>query len=79
LLTFPNQYKQKVFGSVKEAWNLGATAVGVTIYFGSEDAAREITEVAQLFEEAHGLGMATVLWCYLRNKAFKTKETDYQV
>lgn len=79
LLTWPNQHQQTLYGSVKEAWNLGAAAVGATIYFGSADAPREIAEVAQLFEEAHNLGMATVLWCYLRNDAFKTKEADYHL
>ncbi len=79
LLTYPNKYDQILFGSVKEAWNLGAVAVGATIYFGSEQSDRQIIEVAQLFEAAHALGMATVLWCYLRNSAFKTQETDYHV
>jgi len=67
LLTYPNKYDQIMFGSVDEAWNLGAVAVGATIYFGSEESDRQIVEVAQAFERAHELGMATVLWCYLRN------------
>lgn len=77
LLTYPNKYDQIMFGSVNEAWNLGATAVGATIYFGSEESDRQITEVAQAFEEAHSLGMATILWCYTRNNAFNVEKTDY--
>lgn len=77
LLTFPNKYDQIMFGSVKEAWNLGATAVGATIYFGSEESNRQIVEVAEAFEYAHELGMATVLWCYLRNSGFKKDGVDY--
>ncbi|NBX35935.1 MAG: class I fructose-bisphosphate aldolase [Planctomycetes bacterium] len=77
LLTYPNQHKQILFGSVREAWNLGAAAVGATIYFGSDDADREIIEVAEAFHEAHQLGMVTVLWCYLRNKAFVKDGRDY--
>jgi class I fructose-bisphosphate aldolase len=68
-----------MFGSVREAWNLGAVAVGATIYFGSEESSRQIMEVAEAFEEAHELGMATVLWCYARNSAFKKDGTDYHV
>jgi class I fructose-bisphosphate aldolase len=68
-----------MFGSVDEAWNLGATAVGATIYFGSEDSNRQIIEVAQAFERAHELGMATILWCYLRNPAYKKDGIDYHV
>lgn len=79
LLTYPNQYDQIMFGSVKDAWNLGAAAVGATIYFGSPEASRQIVEVAKAFEEAHQLGMATILWCYLRNNAFKKDGTDYHV
>ncbi|HPF92898.1 MAG TPA: class I fructose-bisphosphate aldolase [Tenuifilaceae bacterium] len=79
LLTYPNKYDQIMFGSVKEAWNLGATAVGATIYFGSEESNRQIVEVAEAFEYAHELGMATVLWCYLRNSSFKKDGTDYHV
>lgn len=77
LLTYPNKYDQIMFGSVSEAWNLGATAIGATIYFGSEESDRQIIEVAEAFEEAHSLGMATILWCYTRNNAFKTDKTDY--
>ena len=79
LLTYPNKFDQVMFGSVEEAWNLGATAVGATIYFGSEESNRQIIEVSQAFERAHELGMATVLWCYLRNDAFKTADQDYHV
>jgi fructose-bisphosphate aldolase, class I len=79
LLTYPNKFDQVLFGSVKDAWNLGAAAVGATIYFGSDESARQITEVARLFEEAHSYGMATVLWCYLRNKAFKRVDADYHL
>ena len=77
LLTYPNTYSQISFGSVEEAWNLGATAVGATIYFGSEDSNRQIIEIAQAFERAHELGMATILWCYLRNSDFKKDGVDY--
>ncbi len=77
LLTYPNKYDQIMFGSVEEAWNLGATAVGATIYFGSEESTRQIIEVAEAFEYAHQLGMATVLWCYLRNNGFKKEGIDY--
>lgn len=77
LLTYPNTYDQILYGSVEEAWNLGATAVGATIYFGSEESNRQITEIAEAFERAHELGMATVLWCYLRNSDFKQNGTDY--
>lgn len=77
LLTYPNKYDQIMFGSVDEAWNLGAAAVGATIYFGSENSNRQIIEVAEAFERAHELGMATVLWCYLRNSDFKKDGKDY--
>lgn len=77
LLTYPNKYDQIMFGTVKEAWNLGAVAVGATIYFGSEESNRQIVEVAEAFEYAHELGMATVLWCYLRNSGFKKDGIDY--
>ncbi|MCB2407340.1 class I fructose-bisphosphate aldolase [Hymenobacter lucidus] len=79
LLTYPNKYDQILFGSVEEAWNLGAAAVGATIYFGSEESNRQIIEVSQAFERAHELGMATVLWCYTRNNAFKTADKDYHM
>jgi class I fructose-bisphosphate aldolase len=78
LLTFPNKFDQIFFGTVQEAWNMGAAAVGATIYFGSDQADRQIVEVARAFAEAHELGMATVLWCYLRNSAFK-KDKDYHL
>lgn len=79
LLTYPNKFDQIMFGTVEEAWNLGAVAVGATIYFGSEQSDRQIVEVAQAFEHAHQLGMATVLWCYLRNNAFKVDGKDFHV
>ncbi|HEU0228216.1 MAG TPA: class I fructose-bisphosphate aldolase [Arachidicoccus soli] len=79
LLTYPNKFDQIMFGSVRDAWNLGATAVGATIYFGSEESDRQIIEVSRAFEEAHQLGMVTVLWCYLRNNAFKKDGVDYHV
>lgn len=79
LLTYPNTFDQIRFGSVREAWNLGAAGVGATIYFGSEESARQIVEVAELFAEAHELGMYTVLWCYLRNPAFQRDGTDYHL
>ncbi|PCH96556.1 MAG: fructose-bisphosphate aldolase [Bacteroidetes bacterium] len=77
LLTYPNDYDQILFGSVEEAWNLGAAAVGATIYFGSEESGDQIVEIAQCFERAHELGMATILWCYLRNSGFKKDGEDY--
>ena len=77
LLTYPNKYDQIMFGSVEEAWNLGAAAVGATIYFGSEESSRQLVEVAEAFERAHELGMATILWCYLRNNSFKVNNVDY--
>ena len=77
LLTYPNSYEQILFGTIKEAWNMGAVAVGATIYFGSQDARREIIEIAKAFEYAHELGMATILWCYLRNSEFKKDDIDY--
>ncbi len=77
LMTYPTKYDQIMFGSVEEAWNLGATAVGATIYFGSEESDRQIIEVSQAFEQAHSLGMATILWCYTRNNSFKTDKADY--
>jgi fructose-bisphosphate aldolase, class I len=78
LLTYPNQFNQVHFGTVKEAYDMGAAAVGATIYFGSEQSTRQIVEVSEAFALAHELGMATVLWCYLRNGAFK-KDKDYHV
>ncbi|MBG84107.1 MAG: fructose-bisphosphate aldolase [Phycisphaerae bacterium] len=77
LLTSPNQFDQVMFGTVQEAWNLGATAVGATIYFGSDESRRQIIEVAEAFQMAHELGMATILWCYLRSPDFKIDGKDY--
>ncbi|MBK9215121.1 MAG: class I fructose-bisphosphate aldolase [Chloracidobacterium sp.] len=76
LMTYPNQFDQVMFGTVDQARDMGAIAVGATIYFGSEESTRQITEVAEAFAYAHELGMATILWCYLRNPAFKTPEGD---
>lgn len=78
LLTYPNQYDQIMFASVEQAWNLGAVAVGATIYFGSPESTRQIQEVSRAFARAHELGMATILWCYLRNDVFK-QDQDYHV
>ena len=77
LMTYPNKFDQIMFGSVDDAWNMGAAAVGATIYFGSEESNRQIIEVAEAFERAHELGMATILWCYTRNNAFKKDGVDY--
>jgi class I fructose-bisphosphate aldolase len=77
-LTYPNKFDQIMFASVKASWDLGAAAIGATIYFGSEESARQLQEVSKAFEMAHQLGMATILWCYLRNPAFK-KDKDYHV
>ncbi|QNL50233.1 class I fructose-bisphosphate aldolase [Olivibacter sp. SDN3] len=79
LLTYPNKSDQILFGTVREAWNLGATAIGATIYFGSSESGRQIIEISQAFAEAHSLGMATILWCYLRNDAFKREGIDYHL
>ncbi len=76
-LSYPATYDQTMFGSVEDAWNMGAVAVGATIYFGSEESSRQIIEVAQAFERAHELGMATILWCYTRNSDFKKDGIDY--
>ncbi len=76
LMTYPNQFDQVMFGTVDQARDMGAIAVGATIYFGSEESTRQITEVSEAFAYAHELGMATILWCYLRNPAFKTPEGD---
>lgn len=78
LLTYPNQYDQVMFASVEQAWNLGAVAVGATIYFGSSESTRQLQEVASAFARAHQLGMVTILWCYLRNSAFK-QDKDYHL
>jgi len=77
LLTYPNSYDQRLFASVKQAWDMGAVAIGATIYFGSENSDRQIEEISAAFEEAHSYGMFTVLWCYLRNSDFKKDGTDY--
>ena len=79
LLTYPSKYDQVPFGSVRQAVDLGAMGVGATIYFGSEEATRQIREVSPMFAEAHRHGLFTVLWCYLRNAAFKTPEADYDL
>lgn len=79
LLTYPNKADQVMFAGVEQAYDMGAAAVGATIYFGSDEATRQIVEVSQAFKFAHELGLATILWCYLRNPAFKTKEKDYHV
>ncbi len=78
LLTYPEKYEQTMFGSVEQAWDLGAAGVGATIYFGSEDSRRQIVEVAEAFYRAHELGMFTVLWCYLRNSDFKVDGVNYE-
>jgi fructose-bisphosphate aldolase, class I len=79
LLTYPNKAEQIVWGTMKQASDMGCVAVGATVYFGSADASRQIVEVANLFQQAHELGMSTILWCYTRNKAFKIGTTDYHV
>lgn len=79
LLSYPNQYDQTLFASVDQAFDMGAVAVGATVYFGSEQSRRQILEVSEAFEHAHSLGMFTVLWAYLRNSAFKHEGTDYHV
>ncbi|MGB5821954.1 MAG: class I fructose-bisphosphate aldolase [Saonia sp.] len=77
LLSYPNTYDQTLFGKVREAWNMGAVAIGATIYFGFKESNRQLKEIAEAFAEAHSLGMATILWCYTRNDAFKTDKEDY--
>ncbi len=77
LLSYPTTYDQVMFGTVREAWDMGAAAVGATIYFGSAQSRRQLVEISQAFELAHELGMATILWCYLRNNDFKKGEKDY--
>lgn len=79
LLSYPNTFDQVMFGQVKQAWDMGATSVGATIYFGSENSRRQLMEVAEAFQYAHELGMATILWCYTRNSAFKKDGKDYHV
>jgi len=78
LLTYPTKYDQIIFGTVKEAWELGAVALGATVYFGSAESNRQLQEIAVAFHAAHELGMATVLWCYLRNSAFKRDGVNYE-
>lgn len=77
LMTYPNKYNQILFGTVKNAWEMGAVAVGATIYFGSPESSRQLMEIAEAFEYAHELGMATILWCYTRNSGFKKDGKDY--
>ena len=77
LLSYPNSYDQVMFGTVRDAWNMGAAAVGATIYFGSEESRRQLVEIAEAFDYAHELGMATILWCYLRNGSFRKDGVDY--
>jgi class I fructose-bisphosphate aldolase len=79
LLSYPNKYDQVMFGTVREAWQLGAVAVGATIYFGSQESDGQIVEVSRAFHEAHELGLATVLWCYLRNPGFTKNGTNYEL
>ncbi len=79
LLTYPAVHDQTLFAQVEQAFNMGATAIGATIYYGSAESRRQILEISDAFEQAHELGLATILWCYLRNPAFKTKEKDYHV
>lgn len=79
LLTYPNKHDQILFGTVERAFEMGSAAIGATIYFGSDEAARQIVEIAEAFDKAHELGMATILWCYLRNPKFTTPEKDYHV
>ena len=79
LLTHPNTFEQIMFAQIEDAWNMGCRAVGATIYFGSEDSNRQIIEVAEAFSRAHELGMATILWCYMRNSAFKVNGTNHEV
>jgi len=79
LLTYPNKYDQVFFANIKQAYDMGAVAVGATIYFGSEESSRQIVEVSEAFKIAHDMGMATILWCYTRNNAFKHEGVDYHV
>src|ERR1700758_2320514 len=76
-LSYPNSYDQILFANVKQAFDMGAVGVGATIYFGSEESKRQLQEITHAFQQAHELGMCTILWCYLRNAAFKTKEKDF--
>lgn len=77
LLSIPNRYDQTLFGTVKNAWDMGAVAVGATIYWGSAESTRQLKEIAEAFQLAHELGMTTILWCYTRNNAFKVESVDY--
>ncbi len=79
LLTYPNKHDQRLFASARQAYEMGAAGIGATIYFGSDESTRQIEEITQAFEEAHSLGLFTILWCYTRNNAFKTAEKDYHV
>jgi len=79
LLTYPNNYDQILFGNVEQAFDMGAVAVGATIYFGSEESSRQIQEISEAFHQAHSLGLVTILWAYLRNEHFKTKDADYHL
>lgn len=78
LLTYPNKFDQIMFGTIQQAWDMGAAAVGATVYFGSPESARQLVEVAEMFAHAHELGMATVLWCYMRNPEFKVNGTNHE-
>ena len=78
LLTYPNKYDQVMFAQIEDAWNMGAVAVGATIYFGSDESTRQLVEVSEAFSKAHDLGMATILWCYLRNSGFKVNGTNHE-
>lgn len=78
-LSYPNTHDQSMFATIKQAYDMGAVAVGATVYFGSPESRKQIWEVSQAFQQAHEMGMATILWCYTRNAAFKTKEKDYHV
>src|SRR6185295_10109828 len=78
LLTYPNQFNQVMFGTIKEAWNMGAVAIGATVYFGSAESTNQLVAVAEAFSRAHELGMATVLWCYMRNSQFKVNGVNHE-
>lgn len=78
-MSYPNTYDETLFASIKQAWDMGCVAVGATVYFGAPESRRQIWEVSQMFQQAHELGMGTILWCYTRNNAFKTKEKDFHV
>ena len=78
LVTYPNTYEQIMFGTIKQAWDMGAVAVGATVYFGSDDGGRQMIEVAEAFAYAHELGMATILWCYMRNSAFSINGVNHE-